>query len=534
MTPDDIEAIKRRQMIAQMLMQRGQDPIETTQMAGGYVVPVSPLQGLDKVVSSLAGAYMNKQAGEDEKAYKQAKLDAVGAIDFNSDKAASELAKAGYVDEAIKMRMEQAKAMRGESGTPGQWYIPAGATPFKDEATGLVGYKTKEGAIIPSRAAMTDYQQAMTSPAVIASLANAREGQKYEKFVEPNTGQESYRSMTELNPQAYPEHKAAMSPQSSSPSQADNFNFGNLRPPGQSTGFQSFKTPEEGMQAFKSQLDRYLARGLDTPEEIISTYAPPNENPTSALIDNFVKRTGIQRGQVIDKNNPEQLDKLYKAMLFQEQGNKAQAIIDKYLTPMASRSAEATARAKAEAELPVKVAEEQAKSDIAVKETKAKKESEIQTDQEAKNATKVAGAQEALPLLDDAEKYLDNTLSGGAQNFGNKLAEAMGISTEKGQNAAALNAIGSALTSTVPRAPGAQSDIELKYAQQQAGSISDSSIPAETRKKAVAYLKKRNEMIAQGKLIASPDDVKNALQGGNNTSDDKAARLKALREKHGL
>lgn len=436
MTPDDIEAIKRRQMIAQMLMQRGQDPIETTQMAGGYVVPVSPLQGLDKVVSSLAGAYMNKQAGEDEKAYKQAKLDAVGAIDFNSDKAASELAKAGYVDEAIKMRMEQAKAMHGESGTPGQWYIPAGATPFKDDTTGLVGYKTKEGAIIPSRAAMTDYQQAMTSPDVVAALANAREGQKNIEITSPETGEVTYRSLSTVNPADYPSRQAPLA--SSSPSQAGNFNFGNLRPPGQSTGFQSFKTPEEGMQAFKSQLDRYLARGLDTPEEIINTYAPPNENPTPALIDNFVKRTGIQRGQVIDKNDPEQLNKLYKAMLVQEQGNKAQAIIDKYLTPMASRSAEATARAKAEAELPVKLAEESAKKSIDINAdiNKKKAETELQAQldlpQAKSNAEYTKGLIDELishPGLSDVvgvpglAKFLPGTK---AQGFKSKLEQLQG------------------------------------------------------------------------------------------------------------
>jgi hypothetical protein len=57
-------AIKRRQAIAEQLMKRSQEPLETNNVAGGYVVPVSPLQAIDKVVSALSASYMAKKADD--------------------------------------------------------------------------------------------------------------------------------------------------------------------------------------------------------------------------------------------------------------------------------------------------------------------------------------------------------------------------------------------------------------------------------------------------------------------------------------
>lgn len=58
--------IQRRQRIAEMLMRQGAEPMETNQMAGGYVVPVSPLASVAKVAQQLAGAYTAKQADQEQ------------------------------------------------------------------------------------------------------------------------------------------------------------------------------------------------------------------------------------------------------------------------------------------------------------------------------------------------------------------------------------------------------------------------------------------------------------------------------------
>ena len=68
-------AIARRQRIADMLMQQSQEPLETNQMAGGYVVPVSPLAGVAKVAQALSGAYIGKKADAREKSLSDKRME---------------------------------------------------------------------------------------------------------------------------------------------------------------------------------------------------------------------------------------------------------------------------------------------------------------------------------------------------------------------------------------------------------------------------------------------------------------------------
>lgn len=71
---EDQRAIARRQRIADMLMQQGAEPLETNQMAGGYVVPVSPLAGVAKVAQQLSGAYIGRKADERASALSDRKM----------------------------------------------------------------------------------------------------------------------------------------------------------------------------------------------------------------------------------------------------------------------------------------------------------------------------------------------------------------------------------------------------------------------------------------------------------------------------
>jgi hypothetical protein len=105
----DQAAIERRQRIAQMLMEQGTTPIDTTQMAGGYVVPVSPLAAVSKIAQQLSGAYIGKKASQKEAALKAQRLQELGSINFNSGDLPGELVKAGYPEEAIKIQMQKAQ-----------------------------------------------------------------------------------------------------------------------------------------------------------------------------------------------------------------------------------------------------------------------------------------------------------------------------------------------------------------------------------------------------------------------------------------
>ena len=97
-------------------------------------------------------------------------------------------------------------------------------------------------------------------------------------------------------------------------------NPGNLRPPGASTGFAHFSSPEAGVAAMARQIKLYGSRDhLDTIAGIVGKYAPPGENDTAAYIADVSKRTGYAPGQHLDVNNTAVLAELVAAMIAHEQ-----------------------------------------------------------------------------------------------------------------------------------------------------------------------------------------------------------------------
>jgi hypothetical protein len=111
-----------------------------------------------------------------------------------------------------------------------------------------------------------------------------------------------------------------------------NNNFGGLRRPGvvagpSQGGFQSFETPEQGLAAISRQLDRYATgattgRPLTTIREIVSTWAPPHENPTAALIARASRIVGADPDAPLDVSNPQIKAKLIEATIANEQGGR--------------------------------------------------------------------------------------------------------------------------------------------------------------------------------------------------------------------
>lgn len=99
-----------------------------------------------------------------------------------------------------------------------------------------------------------------------------------------------------------------------------NNNPGNLRPPGQSTGFQQFATPEEGIAALDRNLQNYGTKGVNTVAGVISKWAPPNENNTAAYIDTVSKKLGLGPNDKIDLSNPYMRHALSAQIMLHENG----------------------------------------------------------------------------------------------------------------------------------------------------------------------------------------------------------------------
>jgi hypothetical protein len=107
---------------------------------------------------------------------------------------------------------------------------------------------------------------------------------------------------------------------------------------------QSFNSPEEGVAAIGKQLDRYHSGQttgipLRTVNDIVSTYSPPNENDTPALIQRASAHLGVGPNDPIDLTDPDTRRKMVEATLLNEHGGVmpvTREVLDNALPPAGS------------------------------------------------------------------------------------------------------------------------------------------------------------------------------------------------------
>lgn len=92
-----------------------------------------------------------------------------------------------------------------------------------------------------------------------------------------------------------------------------------------------FRTPEYGIRAMTRILRRYTQYpgipnvgkpNIDTVREIISRWAPPNENNTEAYIQSVAKSVGVAANSPIDVFDNAIMLKLLKAIIAHENGQQ--------------------------------------------------------------------------------------------------------------------------------------------------------------------------------------------------------------------
>ncbi|MBV1823387.1 structural protein [Komagataeibacter oboediens] len=84
--------------------------------------------------------------------------------------------------------------------------------------------------------------------------------------------------------------------------------------------FADFPTMADGIRALRDQLLRYAERGLTTVASIISVYAPPTENVTSAYIASLCRHMGVQADTVLDLRDPATMRGLIEGITTMENG----------------------------------------------------------------------------------------------------------------------------------------------------------------------------------------------------------------------
>lgn len=83
-------------------------------------------------------------------------------------------------------------------------------------------------------------------------------------------------------------------------------------------GYAVFDSDENGVRAGGHQLETYAKRGLTSVQQIISTFAPTNENDTAAYIADVSRRLGVDPQQPLDVYGL--LPQLADAIIHHEQG----------------------------------------------------------------------------------------------------------------------------------------------------------------------------------------------------------------------
>ena len=90
---------------------------------------------------------------------------------------------------------------------------------------------------------------------------------------------------------------------------------------GSNQGFTTFSSPEMGLRAMAKQIYTNENRGKNTVASMVSTWAPPNENPTSSYITNVATRLGVDPNTPLQfQGNPNLTAALMQAIIQQEGG----------------------------------------------------------------------------------------------------------------------------------------------------------------------------------------------------------------------
>ena len=161
---EQLEALRQRQRIADMLRQQSMEPLESRVAPGGYVVPISPFQGLAKMLQAYGAARW--QRGIDK---EMSELRDRAAYDTRQQQAEQTAALKGIVGRLTGQRDEVGPMEQAVLGAP-MPPKPITVTPQMDRAGQILSGKDEELAEFEPTAQYRydpkDAQQmVMTSPA---------------------------------------------------------------------------------------------------------------------------------------------------------------------------------------------------------------------------------------------------------------------------------------------------------------------------------------------------------------------------------
>jgi hypothetical protein len=486
----ELAAIARREKMAQIMQQQALQPLEINSYQG-IQAPISPLQGIAKVLQMYAGMTASDRG----------------------DEARAELGK--------KIRTEGAEQIAGLDGRPAQpaiaptlgtSFAPMGADYEDNPNLQVAPSGNVEMAGTPGRAAI---------PAMPLS-----DEQRKQRLVQILSGG---------NPYAAPVAKLMWEDMQKAPSTIKEYEYArdkqgfqgtlqdfrmSMRPPGTVVNMPS-GAPITAM--VNGQL-RYVQIGKGGEKIVMEGIMPPaNDLPIQRLM-------GLRDTLPVDSPDRKVIEQLIEkeatqsfapnATVVKPTGtsqatpaplaNTINMMIDGKLTavPIAQaeqlnaqfRGSETTAVEGAKAQLDLVTIHDPKNpaNKILVQRSQVAEQAASGTPAVVEVDKKVAQGQSMIDLAQRAQAILPKATSGAISNLATMATDAAGIPTNKSAADGQLRIIGAQLVSNVPRMEGPQSDADVKLYKQAAADVANGNIPYQTRIKSLNTIIELNQKYAQG------------------------------------
>lgn len=517
-------ALQRQQQIADMLKQQGITPIETGQMVTGAgparAVPVTGMQALAKILQAGIGGYMqqkNDAKGLEIGEQVNERINSMGDQTLPPLTGAApqpQMAPQGDAGSAM------AEALRGSPRMMSDGSQVPNAGPTNEAAAALDEYSTNPsgGTIQPMP------QQAIPAPPDMAAalrnsvkqarlmgnndLANDLTKQAWSAYA-PTEMQRSdnyLRIKPEMSRQSELAKRLKEGTQSLMPGQT------NILPNGMKTVAPNFETgvaggfdqngnpfanEVRGSAGIAANHAGAIARAQS--QNKLITVNTPN-GPIMMTEEQAIQQAGGAAPQspsnaaAPSQSGGSQVD-LNNMSPKQRQAIMAQAQAQFGMQPGSSQGA-SIQRAPG---IPLQTQADAAREVGQVNNSLAIEKSRIENAQSPEQQQKLVDANSVVDLTGQARNIMQAGNATGSMTgaLRDKMASAIGISTDSSKASAQLAAIGGALVSKQPKMSGPQSDKDVLLYQQMAGRIGDSSVPLGDRLAALDVVERINKKYVQ-------------------------------------
>lgn len=459
-------AIDRRRKMAEVLQAQSMQPLDSNQMAGGWVVPVSPYAGLAKMLQGYNAGATNRQADQDMK-----DLYTRQQADEGSDMSAMVRAlTAKATPERAPMMDPQEREQMADQGSPMAPNIPARAAGEVD-ASVMDSMKTKAG-----RDAALSQILAQVAPKTLNKVG------KGESLV-TNTGEVRYAAPNQSD---YHAPQNVVMPDGSVRSLAYPKDGGPPKDYGAGVAQNQYNTGtvDAGQKLRQAQ---YEFSNLSAEQQAKLTNEGIRLGQTGAEVYFNTGMAGMGGGARV----PAQVGQMPQV------GMPQQAMVPQQ-TAMPSQQRPQMPQQAMPPQMPSQAPRMPAQAAPAIPGLTPKAQAGIAEDRAKQSSANASDANSILTLAQGAETLLDKAhgsgvgnIIGGAQNF-------LGIDSTKNQADAQLTALAGALVSKQPKMTGPQSDKDVLLYKQMAGDIGNATLPASVRKAALQTVRRIAETYSSG------------------------------------